>query len=156
MGEDWQKNGYQVSTDPARLDLDVVHGFLRTAYWSEGIPRDVVARAMNGSLNFGLYSGQRQIGYARVVTDKATFAWICDVFVVEAERGRGLGRWLIACVMDHPALQGLRRWMLSTADAHQLYRAFGFEIPAEPERLMARRVMDMDKDGAQKNGRPKP
>lgn len=140
MNECWSNDGFQVSTDPARLDLDVMHGFLRTAYWSIGIPRDTIERAVAGSLNFGLYGPEgRQIGYARVVSDRATFAWMCDVFVLEPYRGRGLGRWLIACVMGHPELQGLRRWMLATADAHGLYRPFGFEIPAEPERLMARR-----------------
>lgn len=146
MAEVWSKDGYQVSTDPGRLNLPVVHGFLRTAYWSEGIPRDVIERAMAGSLNFGLYRGSEQIGYARVVTDRATFAWICDVFVLEAARGRGLGRWLMTCVMGHPALQGLRRWMLATADAHDLYREFGFEVPEDPERLMARRVQDIYKN----------
>ena len=139
MNQSWSRDGFQVSTDPARLDLDVMHGFLCTAYWSVGIQRDIVERAVAGSLNFGLYGDTGQVGYARVVSDRATFAWICDVFVLEAYRGCGLGHWLMSCVFDHPDLQGLRRWMLATADAHWLYRPFGFEIPAEPERLMARR-----------------
>ena len=139
MIQSWSRDGFQVSTDPARLDLDVMHGFLRTAYWSVGIERSVIERAVAGSMNFGLYNGEGQIGYARVVSDRATFAWMCDVFVLEPYRGRGLGRWLVSCVLGHPDLQGLRRWMLATADAHGLYRPFGFEIPAEPERLMARR-----------------
>ena len=139
MIQSWSRDGFQVSTDPARLDLDVMHGFLRGAYWSVGIERSVIERAVAGSMNFGLYDGEGQIGYARVVSDRATFAWMCDVFVLEPYRGRGLGRWLVSCVLGHPDLQGLRRWMLATADAHGLYRPFGFEIPAEPERLMARR-----------------
>ncbi len=142
MDDQWSRDGFQVSTDPARLDLDVMHGFLRTAYWSVNIPRDLVERAVAGSLNFGLYTAGEQAGYARVVSDKATFAWICDVFVLEPYRGRGLGRWLITCVMGHPELQGLRRWMLATADVQDLYRPFGFEVPDEPGRLMARRLPD--------------
>ena len=147
MNEAWTKGRYEVSTDPGRLDLALIHGFLETAYWSEEIPRETVERAAAGSLNFGLYGPEGQLGYARVVTDKATFAWICDVFVLEAARGQGLGRWLMACVMGHPALQGLRRWMLATADAHDLYRGFGFEIPVEPERLMALQIKDIYKAG---------
>jgi len=142
MDQVWNRDGFQVSTDPARLDLDAMHRFLRTAYWSENIPRDLVERAVAGSLNFGLYGMRDQAGYARVVTDRATFAWICDVFVLEEYRGRGLGHWLMACVMAHPDLQGLRRWMLSTADAQDLYRPFGFEVPDDPGRLMARKLPD--------------
>lgn len=146
MVQTWQKAGYEVSTDPDRLSLPVIHDFLKTAYWSEGIPLDVLERAVAGSLNFGLYDTEDQIGYARVVTDKTTFAWLCDVFVLEAARGQGLGRWLVGCVIAHPSLQGLRRWMLATADAQPLYRDFGFEIPAEPERLMARHIKDIYKN----------
>ena len=140
MPELWRKDEFEVSTDPARLNLPVIHGFLRNAYWSKGIPKDVVDRAVAGSLNFGLYSPEGQIGYGRVVTDRATFAWLCDVFVLERARGRGLGRWLITCIIAHPALQGLRRFMLATADAQDLYRDFGFEIPQEPGRLMTKQV----------------
>ncbi len=140
MPELWRKDEFEVSTDPARLNLPVIHGFLRNAYWSKDIPKDIVDRAVAGSLNFGLYSPEGQIGYGRVVTDRATFAWLCDVFVLERARGRGLGRWLIACIIAHPALQGLRRFMLATADAQDLYRDFGFEIPQEPGRLMTKQV----------------
>ncbi len=149
MVQTWQRGGYEVSTDPGRLNLPVIHGFLRTAYWSEGIPLDIVERAVAGSLNFGLYEAEDQLGYARVVTDRTTFAWLCDVFVLETARGQGLGRWLIGCVIAHPGLQGLRRWMLATADAQALYRDFGFEVPAEPERLMARQIKDIYKGAAQ-------
>jgi GNAT superfamily N-acetyltransferase len=127
-------DGYEISTDPGRLDLDVVHGFLKTAYWSKGIPRDVVARSIEHSLAFGLYAPTgEQVGFARVVTDRATHAWLGDVFVVEERRGRGLGVWLVQCVLEHPDLKGLRRWALATADAHALYSRFGFRTTTRPE-----------------------
>jgi len=123
---------FSISTDPARLDVDAIHAFLWTAYWSEGIGRDLVARALDGSLCFGLYLGATQVGLARVVTDRATFAYLCDVYVVPEHRGRGLGEWLMATVMSHPDLQGLRRFSLVTKDAQLLYRKFGFaEIAGE-------------------------
>ena len=123
---------YSISTDPTRLDGDAIHAFLTTAYWSEGIGRDLVARALDGSLCFGLYLGTAQIGLARVVTDRATFAYLCDVYVLPSHRGRGLGEWLIETVMSHPDLQGLRRFSLVTKDAQELYRKFGFaEIAAD-------------------------
>jgi GNAT superfamily N-acetyltransferase len=123
---------FSISTDPARLDVDAIHAFLLTAYWSEGIGRDLVARALDGSLCFGLYLGATQVGLARVVTDRATFAYLCDVYVVPEHRGRGLGEWLMATVMSHPDLQGLRRFSLVTKDAQLLYRKFGFaEVAGE-------------------------
>lgn len=127
-----------MTTDPGRIDLDVVHGFLREAYWSRGIPRDVVARSLAHSICFGLYEGERQVGFARVVTDRATFAWLGDVFVLEGWRGRGLSKWLMDCVMAHPELQALRRWHLATADAHGLYTRYGFTPLSAPERHMER------------------
>jgi GNAT superfamily N-acetyltransferase len=132
----WRRRGYDISTDPARLDLDVVHGFLRTAYWCEGVPRGVVERAVRHSFNFGLYDGDGQVGYARVVTDRATFGYLMDVFVLPAHRGRGLARWLVTTILAHPDLQGFRRWMLGTVDAHRLYEGAGFRPCAHPERLM--------------------
>jgi GNAT superfamily N-acetyltransferase len=123
---DVARGEYSVSTDPARLDVDAIHGFLTAAYWSEGIGRDLVARALDGSLCFGLYHGTAQVGLARVVTDRATFAYLCDVYVLPSHRGRGLGEWLIETVMSHPDLQGLRRFSLVTKDAQELYRKFGF------------------------------
>jgi GNAT superfamily N-acetyltransferase len=125
--------GYVVSTDPDRLDVDRIHSFLRNAYWSTGIPRDVVERSIANSLPFGLYapSGQ-QAGFARVVTDRATYAYLGDVYVETAHRGRGLGKFLVSCVLAHPELQGLRRWALATADAHDLYARHGFRPPANP------------------------
>jgi hypothetical protein len=130
-------DGYVVSTDPALVDLDVVHAFLRAAYWSAGIPRETVERAVRHSIPFGLYApGGAQCGFARVVSDRATFAYLGDVFVLPGHRGRGLGTWLVECVLGHPDLQGLRKWHLATADAHALYARFGFAAPRTPEAQM--------------------
>jgi GNAT superfamily N-acetyltransferase len=125
-----------VATDPSRLDLDVIHGYLARSYWAHGIPREVVARAMAHSLCFGAFEGGRQVGFARVVTDRATFAYLCDVFVLESHQGRGVGKRLMAAVMAHPDLQGLRRMALFTRDAHGLYRQFGFGESRFAERFM--------------------
>ena len=125
-----------VTTDRSRLDLDVIHGFLTAAYWSKGVPRETVARSMEHSLCFGAFDGDRQVGFARVISDLTTFAYICDVFALESHRKRGVGKSLMAAIMAHPELQGLRLWTLFTRDAHGLYRQFGFSPPAHPERLM--------------------
>lgn len=130
------REGFTVSTDPARLDVDAIHAFLTTSYWAEGIPRETVERSLERSLCFGLYEGDSQVGLARVITDAATFAYLCDVYVLPERRGLGLGRWLMQCVMDHPGLAGLRRFMLVTQDAHELYRSFGFTALASPDRHM--------------------
>lgn len=127
---------YEVSSDPERLDLDVIHGFLRRSYWSPEIPREVVERALRNSLGFGAYHHGAQVGFARVITDRATFAYVADVFVLEEHRGRGVSKLLMQAVMAHPELQGLRRWSLATRDAHGLYRQFGFAPVALPERHM--------------------
>jgi GNAT superfamily N-acetyltransferase len=133
----WRRGPYTISTDPARVDVDLVHRYLaEDSYWAEGVPREVVERSIEHSLVFGLYEGERQVGFARVVTDRATFAWLADVFVLKAERGQGLGKWLVECVMQHPDLRNLRRWMLGTRDAQELYRRFGFAELAEPGRFM--------------------
>ena len=123
---EWRRGGFTVSTDPALLDVGLVHGFLTESYWSPGIPIDVVERAIDGSIPFGLYRGVEQIGFARVITDRATFAYIADVFVLASRRGSGLGTWLMECVLEHPELRGLRRWLLVTRDAQGLYRKVGF------------------------------
>jgi GNAT superfamily N-acetyltransferase len=131
------RGAYTVTTDRARLDLAAVHAFLVTAYWCEGVPREVLARAVANSLCFSLLAGGRdQVGLARVCTDSATFAYLMDVYVLAGHRGQGLGRWLIECVMDHPRLAGLRRFLLITRDAHGLYRRFGFTPLAHPDRHM--------------------
>ena len=131
------RDGHTISTDPQRLDLAAVHAYLTRSYWAEGISPELVARSVRGSLCFGLYDAQaQQIGFARVITDGATFAYLCDVYVLESARGQGLGVWLVDTVMQHPALAGLRRSMLVTRDAHSLYARFGFAAPAAPDRIM--------------------
>jgi GNAT superfamily N-acetyltransferase len=132
----WERDGYVISTDPERLDLEAIHAFLRTAYWSPNVPRDVVERSIAHSLNFGLYDEDgAQVGFARVVTDRAAFGYLADVYVLEPHRGRGLGRWLVETVLAHPDLRGLRRIVLGTADAHSLYERYGFR-PANADRIM--------------------
>jgi GNAT superfamily N-acetyltransferase len=127
-------DGYLVSTDPARLDIERIHRFLSGAYWPSGIPRDVVQRAITNSLSFGLYEPSGgQAGFARTITDRATYAYIADVYVETPHRDRGLGKFLVSCVLAHPDLQALRRWALATADAHGLYGRHGFKSPANPD-----------------------
>lgn len=133
---EWRRDGFTISTGSARLDRPAMREFLAASYWSPGIPQDVLDRALEGSLCFGLYEGRRQIGFARAITDRATFAYVADVYVLEEYRGRGLALWLMQTVMEHPELQGLRRWMLLTRDAHALYRKVGFVDVARPERIM--------------------
>jgi GNAT superfamily N-acetyltransferase len=129
---------YEIDTDRARLDMRTIHGFLAASHWARGIPMAVLQRAVRRSLPFGLYKDGRQVGFARVVTDHATFAYLADVFVLENERGRGLGRWLVESILGHPALQGLRRWLLGTRDAHGLYRKAGFGEPPAPFAFLER------------------
>ena len=143
MIKEWIRGHYRVSTDPRRLDLEVIHGFLsQQSYWAEGIPRDVVERSIHNSLGFGVYDDDTQVGFARVVTDRATFAYLADVFVLPSHRGRGLSKWLLECVLAHPDLQGLRRWHLATRDAHGLYAQYGFQPLADPGTLMEIRRTD--------------
>jgi GNAT superfamily N-acetyltransferase len=125
---------YEVSTDFARLDMDRIHRFLSSSYWSPGSPREVVQRAIEHSLPFGLYapSGE-QAGFARAISDRATYAYLADVYVETEHRGRGLGKFLVGCVLGHPELQALRRWALATDDAHGLYEQNGFGAPQHPE-----------------------
>jgi GNAT superfamily N-acetyltransferase len=132
-----RRGDFLISTDPRLLDVPLIHDFLANrSYWARGRPLEVVRRALAGSLCFGLYERGRQIGLARVVTDRATFAWLCDIFVLEDYRGRGLSKWLMECVMGHPALQGLGRVLLGTRDAHGLYARYGFTPLADPARFM--------------------
>jgi GNAT superfamily N-acetyltransferase len=125
-----------ITTDPSRLDLDVIHGFLASSYWAAGIPRETVERAVRHSLCFGAFDGQHQVGFARVVSDYATYAYVSDVFVLPSHRGRGVGKQIMAAIVAHPDLQGLRRWTLFTRDAHGLYQQYGFAEARHPERLM--------------------
>jgi GNAT superfamily N-acetyltransferase len=142
----WHRGEFTIDTDRARVDLDIVHGFLTACYWAKGIPLDVVKRSIDGALCFGVYRDggevaegrSEQVGFARVITDFATYAYVGDVFVLEPWRGRGLSKWLMECMTGHPELQGLRRWVLATRDAHGLYRQFGFTEIQNPERWMHR------------------
>lgn len=142
---EWRRGDYVISTDRARLDISTVHEFLSaSSYWARGRSLDTVRRSIEHSLPFGLYHrepdgrAERQVGFARVVTDYATFAWLADVFVLEEFRGHGLGKWLVEVVVSHPSLQNLRRWMLATRDAHGLYRRNSFEQVADPQLYMER------------------
>ena len=138
MQENHTHGPYTITTDPARFDLDVIHTYLTDSYWAEGIPCDVVARSIENSLCFGVFTGEAQVGFARVITDYATYGYLADVFILEEHRGHGLSKWLMECIMQHPRLQGLRRWGLVTRDAHGLYRQSGFVDLANPERHMER------------------
>lgn len=135
-----QRDGYTISTDKSRLDVAAIHAFLsRRSYWAEGRPLAVVEQSIEHSLCFGVYEGEKQAAFARVVTDYCTFAWLADVFVLESQRGRGLGKWLVECVVTHPDLQGLKTFVLATRDAHELYRRYGdFDALPNPERWMRR------------------
>ena len=136
MTQEWRRGEYIISTDKRRLDLSVIHGFLTTSYWAAGIPLEVVKKSIEHSLSFGVYNGDKQVGFARVITDYATFAYIGDVFILEDYRGQGLSKWLMQVIADYPELQGLRRWLLLTRDAHGLYKQTGFVEPKTPERYM--------------------
>jgi len=138
MSQEWIKKEYRISTNRSELDMEVIHGFLKTAYWCEGIPLETLNRAIENSLSFGIYKKGAQVGFARVVTDFASYAYVCDVFVVEAERGKGISKWLMDVIVNHPELQGFRRWTLATRDAHGLYAQFGFRPLAVPDRFMER------------------
>jgi GNAT superfamily N-acetyltransferase len=131
-----KRGKYSISTNPKRMDLDAIHRFLSRSFWAEGISKRLVAKSMKNSLCFGLFHDGEQIGLARVITDRATFAYLCDVYVLEDYRAKGLGKWLIEAVMAHPDLQGLRRFQLVTRDAHGLYKRFGFASPRHPIRHM--------------------
>ena len=130
------RNQFTISTDPARLDVDAIADMLSRAYWAQGRTRERLERALANSLVFGLYDGDKQIGLARVVSDYAIFAYLCDVFIHEDYRARGLGKWLMQTVHSHPDLQELRRWLLATRDAHGLYAQYGWKPLGDPERWM--------------------
>jgi GNAT superfamily N-acetyltransferase len=135
----WQRGEYTISTDRSRLDMDLIHDFISNhSYWGSGRAREVVQRSIENSIAFGLYHGEQQVGFARIVTDYATFAWVADVFVVPEHRGRGLSKWLMEVIIAHPKLQGFRRWVLATKDAQGLYEQFGFAKLHRPERWMER------------------
>lgn len=135
-GIEWRHGRYHVSTDPARLDIEGTAAFLDTTYWAKGRSGSIVRRSIEGSIAFGVYDADVQVGFARVVTDRATFAWVCDVFITDSHRGRGLGMWLMRCVLAHPELQDLRRWLLGSTNARGLYARLGFVPLPAPERFM--------------------
>ncbi len=135
--EAFEKKGFKISTDKNLLNVDVIYDYLNNeSYWAKGIPRQKMAKAIENSMCFGIYLNHEQVGFARVVTDNATFAYICDVFVLPVYRGNGLSKWLIQTIVKHPDLKGLRRWSLATLDAHNLYNQFGFSPLSRPENWM--------------------
>ncbi len=131
-----QLDRFTISTDPSRLDVEAIADMLSRSYWAKGRARETIALSLQHSLTFGIYEGSRQIGLARIVSDYTTFAWLCDVFIHEDYRGKGLGKWLMQTIHSHPDLQGLRRWLLATRDAHGLYAQYGWKPLANPERWM--------------------
>jgi GNAT superfamily N-acetyltransferase len=137
-----QRGEYAITTDQHRLDLEAIHEFLTHSYWSPGVPMEIIERAIANSLCFGLFHAQDQVGFARVITDKATFAYLADVYILESHRGNGLSKWLLEVIQGHEDLQGLRRFMLATRDAHGLYSQFGFKALANPSRMME--ILDAD------------
>ena len=139
---EWKRAAFTVSTEKGRLDRGVIHNFLRNSYWAKGIPRELVDRSIENSLCFGLYERDALIGFVRVISDNATFAYLSDVFVLESHRGRGLATWFMETVLAHPDLKGIRRWMLATRDAHGLYRKVGFTALSKPERIMEKLLAD--------------
>jgi GNAT superfamily N-acetyltransferase len=139
---------YHISTDPARLDLEFIHEFLRGSYWARDIPRDVVERSIRHSLCCGAYQGERQVGFARAVTDRATFVYVADVFVTAAHRGKGISKQLMRVLLDHPDLKGVRRLLLATKDAHGLYAQFGFQALTNPEHFMTIHRPDIYRSGS--------
>jgi N-acetylglutamate synthase-like GNAT family acetyltransferase len=142
MVHEWRRGDYVISTDKARLNLEVIHHFLTTSYWAQDISLERVKRALEHSLTFGIYRENQQVGFARLVTDYATFAYLDDVFILEPFRGQGLSTWLLDVIRTHPDVQGLKRWLLLTRDAHGLYQKTGFTALQRPERFME--VLDPD------------
>ncbi len=142
---DFFRANYSISADKDKLDIAYIHQFLSHSYWAEDIPIELVARSIHFSMCFGVYDGTQQVGFARVVTDYATFGYLADVFIDVQHRGRGLSKWLMEVIMEHPQLQGFRSWQLATRDAHGLYARHGFKVPENPERIMRRVVENMYK-----------
>ncbi|MBN8695675.1 MAG: GNAT family N-acetyltransferase [Bacteroidetes bacterium] len=138
--EEYHKEQYLVSSDPAKLDLRVIHAYLSRSYWAEDIPFETVKRSVEHSLCFGVYNDKKQIGFARVISDYTTFAYLADVFILEEERGKGLSKFLMECILKHKELQGLRNFSLMTQDAHSLYARYGFKNIPKPENFMAKKI----------------
>ncbi len=132
---EWHNEQYSIDTDKSKLDVGLIHHFLyTTAHWAIGRPMNIVRKSIENSLCFGLYDGNEQVGFARIVTDSVTVGWICDMFVIPTHRSRGLGKWMVECMMEHPDIKGLRRILLNTRDAHDLYKKYaGFRQLLAPE-----------------------
>jgi len=143
--EEYKKENYVVSTDKSKLNLAVIHGYLSRSYWAEDIPLEILKKAITNSLCFGIYNGNNQVGFARVISDYSTFAYLADVFVLEEERGKGLSKFLMECILKHNQLQGLRNFSLMTKDAHSLYSRYGFKNIPQPENFMAKKVENIYK-----------
>ena len=140
-----QREEFTISTDKEKLDIYCIHSFLSQTYWAENIPREVVVKSIQGSMCFGVYHQEKQVGFARMITDQATFAYLADVFILPSYRGKGLSKWLVETILSHPELQGLRRIMLATRDAHGLYKQYGFTPLSIPERWMNIHFLDVYK-----------
>ncbi len=136
------QNDYKITTDKSKIQFEVVYNFLSNSYWSKNIPKEIVHRAIENSLCFSVFYKEAQIGFARVITDKATFGWIADVFIVEAHRGKGLSKWLMQTILDYEELQGFRAWMLGTKDAHGLYEQFDFKLTTDTTRIMRKQGIE--------------
>ena len=139
---DFTKDRFYISTENKKMDIDLIHSFLSRSYWAEGISKEIIGRSVEGALCFGVFENDKQVGFARMITDKATFAYLADVFIIEEYRGRGLSKWLMEVIMSHPDLQGLRRMVLATKDAHGLYKQFGFTPLINVDRWM--HILDPD------------
>lgn len=133
---EYNRDNFLISTDPKKLQINVIHNFLSNSYWAKNIPIEIVKKSIENSLSFGIYNVENQIGFSRIITDYATFAYLADVFILEEFRGRGLSKWLMEVMINFPELNGIRGWMLKTLDAHELYKQFGFDKPRFPERVM--------------------
>jgi GNAT superfamily N-acetyltransferase len=144
---EWHRENSTITCDPAKQDHSVIARFLSTSYWASGIPSETVARSLENSLCFGVFESGQQIGFARVISDRATIAYLGDVFILPEYRGRGLSKWLMECIVTHPELQGLRRWILATRDAHGLYGRFGFTPLKKPEVFMERHDPNVYRSG---------
>ncbi|MCW3093898.1 MAG: N-acetyltransferase [Ferruginibacter sp.] len=140
------KEKFTISTDQSRLNVLYIHQFLERSYWAQNIPLGTVKKSIEGAVCFGVYDGEKQVGFARVITDKATFGHLADVFIDESYRGLGLSKWLVETIMNHPDLQGFRSWQLGTRDAHGLYAKFGFRALENPERMMRKHDPDVYKN----------
>lgn len=135
--ETYIQNNYTVNTDKSKLNIGFIHGYLSRSYWAQDIPKEIVKKGIENSLCFGVYNNDQQIGFARVISDYSTFAYLADVFIIEEERGKGLSKWLMECILKHEQLQGLRNFCLLTRDAHSLYEKFGFKNLEKPQNFMA-------------------